>query len=276
LGCGEESQLQAFEFALVAKGVGNDQQQADFLRPTAYLGLVFLSDEDDCSAATNYGMFGDLGSLKWESASLRCATRAHRCNDQNLTDTPPGYPTTAAFSAPFAKCEARLDKNGQPLDSCPNATDGLPGTDTSVPTACNPLKSVTRLAADIKSLKSSPNDQILVAGIFGWPLDDPNDPSTSMANATYKIDKIPNPNTWDISHPQVYDYWPVCYDPQHKPQDVNMYDPNAVGIGATGGLRMSAFIDQFGDNGLKFSICQTDFTSSMQKIGEAIAKKLPP
>jgi hypothetical protein len=268
MGCGEEHQLQAFEFALVAKGVGNDQQQTDFLRPTAYLGLVFLSDEDDCSAALNYAMFGDKDELKWESASLRCATRAHKCNGQNLTGTPPGYPTTAAFSTAFTNCEPRLDKNGQ-TDSCPNQTDGNAYTDTSVPTDCNPLKSVTRLAAEIKSLKDKPDEQILVAGIFGWPLTD-----AEMATATYKIDKIPNPNTQDIAHAQVYDYWPVCYDPQHKPQDVNTYDPVAVGIGATGGLRMSAFIDQFGDNGLKFSICETDFTSSMQKIGETIAKKL--
>ena len=35
LGCGEEHQLQAFEFALAAKGVGNEQQQVDFLRANA-------------------------------------------------------------------------------------------------------------------------------------------------------------------------------------------------------------------------------------------------
>jgi hypothetical protein len=34
------------------------------LRPDAYLGLVFLSDEDDCSAATNDGMFGDKPELQ--------------------------------------------------------------------------------------------------------------------------------------------------------------------------------------------------------------------
>src|ERR1017187_3454421 len=55
-GCGEEHQLQAFEFALY---IANNKTQQDlFLRPSAYLGLVFLSDEDDCSAATNEGMFG--------------------------------------------------------------------------------------------------------------------------------------------------------------------------------------------------------------------------
>jgi len=43
LGCGEEHTLQAFEFALAAGGIGNDAQH-QMLRPSAYLGLVFLSD----------------------------------------------------------------------------------------------------------------------------------------------------------------------------------------------------------------------------------------
>jgi hypothetical protein len=269
LGCGEEHSLQAFEFALVAAGVGNDQQQKDFLRPTAYLGLVFLSDEDDCSAALNDGMFGDLDSLKWESASLRCATRAHKCNGQNLTVTPPGYPTTAAFSTALTNCEARLDKDGQTPDSCPNQTDGSNYTDTSVPTACNPLKSIRRLAAEIKSLKSNPDEQIFVAGIFGFPT-----ASADWSTARYKIDLIPNPNTQDISHPQIYDYWPICYDPSHVPANPNVYDTTAASWGATGGLRMSAFIDQFGTNGLKSSICEADFTGAMQKIGQAMAGKM--
>jgi hypothetical protein len=95
-----------------------------------------------------------------------------------------------------------------------------------------------------------------------------------MATATYKIDKIPNPNSQDISHPQDFEYWPVCYDPSRPPPADGSYDANAFGMGATGGLRMSAFVDEFGSNGLKFSICQSDFSDSMQKIGSAMARKL--
>jgi hypothetical protein len=59
-GCGEEHQLEAFELALLGSSpsIGNAAQIA-MLRPSAYLGLVFLSDEDDCLAAGNDGMFGD-------------------------------------------------------------------------------------------------------------------------------------------------------------------------------------------------------------------------
>jgi hypothetical protein len=58
------------------------------------------------------------------------------------------------------------------------------------------------------------------------------------------------------------------------PANPNVYDPVAAGWGATAGLRESAFIDEFGSNGLKFSICQSDFSASMKLIGDTIAKKL--
>jgi len=261
LGCGEEHQLQAFEFALVAGGIGNEAQHL-MLRGNATLGLVFLTDEDDCSAALNDGMFGDKTELRNESASLRCATRNHACNGTNLTGVPPGYPTSAAFSAPLSSCKARMDP-------CPNATDGNGSTDTSGPTDCSPLKSIKNLANEIRGLKDDPNNQIFVAGIFGWPLTD-----ADMATATYKIDSIPNPNAADTAHPTVFDSWPVCYDSTHKPADSSKYDTVAAGWGATAGLREAAFIDEFGANGQKFSICQTDFSASMKTIGDSLAKKL--
>ena len=272
-GCGEEHQLQAFEFALVAKGVGNDQQQTDFLRDQAYLGLVFLSDEDDCSAATDDGMFGagpnsaplytPADDLSKESPSLRCSTRAHQCGGQNMTVAPPGYPTTAAYSHDFNDCSARTD-------ACPNPTDGTGTTDTSKPTTCSPLKDFKRLANEIKSLKSLPDQQILVAGIFGWP-------RKGQQPLPYKIDLAINPS--NPTGPQWYDYWPVCYDPgYYSDADLTTYNPTDVGYSATGGLRESAFIDEFNQNGntngLKFSICETDFTDAMNGIGAAIARRL--
>ena len=266
LGCGLEHPIQALELALAAKGLGNEAQQA-MLRPEAYLGLVLLTDEDDCSAATNDGMFGDKPELKGESASLRCATRAHACGGMNLTGPPPepGYPTTTAFEAPFASCMARTD-------ACSNAIDGDQGTDTSVPTMCSPLRDFKHVADGIKKLKTDPSRQILVAGIFGWPV------GGNMANAQpYKIAPIPNPNTADTAHPSVFDYWPVCYDPDHLPTHPDLttgFDTDAAGWGATGGVRMSAFIDEFGANGMKFSICEKDFGTVMKEIGDKVAGTL--
>ena len=266
LGCGFEQQLQSYEFALKSTGLGNEAQQT-MLRPGAYLGLVFLSDEDDCSASMNFGIYGDKADARGESASLRCATRAHACDGKNLTSSPPGYPTVAAFEVPFASCAARTD-------ACPNALDGngAKDMDTSQPTSCSPLRSTSKLASEMKSLKKYPNEQVLVSGIFGLPLSD-----ADMATATYKIAPVPNPNSADTTHPTVFDSWPVCYDPNHppvNPDPVTGFDSEAAGYGATGGLRMSAFVDEFGANGQKFSICQPDFTAAMSQIGATLSRKM--
>ncbi len=266
VGCGQEHPLQAFEFAFAAN-LHQSQSgglQNTFLRPQAYLGLVILSDEDDCSAATNDGMFGDKPELRGESTSLRCATRAHQCNGVNLTDAPPGYPTSAKFEASFADCAARTD-------ACPNPTDGNAATDTSGPTTCSPLKDIHHLAQEIMSLKADPSNQIMVAGIFGWPRN-----GEALANAKYKIDLVPGPRPEDVDNQQglVWDYWPVCYDPDHEPKDPATFDADAWAWGAQGGLRIAAFIDEFGPNGLKFSICERDFGPAMDVIGGSVAMML--
>jgi hypothetical protein len=271
VGCGEEHALQAFEFALVAQNLHFDQYatQNAFLRPEANLGLVFLSDEDDCSAATNDGMFGDKAELRGESASLRCATRGHSCAGINLSDGGPGYPTKQAFTSTFAACSARTD-------ACQNATDGArTGTDTSAPTTCSPLKSIKTMTKELKGLKGEQgSDKVLVAGIFGWPLAGADGKPDFSKAEPYRIDLVPNPNSADTAHPQVYDYWPLCYDPDHRPKADGVFDSAAWGWGAEGGLRHSAFVDEFGDNGLKYSICERDFTSAMSGIGNALARKM--
>jgi hypothetical protein len=262
MGCGYQHQLQAFEFALVARGVGNEQQQAEFLRPYANLALIFITDEDDCSAAPNDGLFDANRELSGEGVGLRCATRGHACGGRNLTEAPPGYPTVASFSHPFSDCQARTD-------TCPNTTDGWDhNTDTRVPTDCSPLKNVKHLADELKALKTDPDRQILAAGIFGWPLSD-----ADMATAEYKIAPIP---TIGPQPPTIFEYWPVCYDPDHRPSATGAdpatgADLNAWGLAAQGGLREAAFLDEFGANGLKFSICQRDFAETMATIGKRLA-----
>jgi hypothetical protein len=260
-GCFETHQLQTLEFGLAAHGIGNELQQSAFLRPTAQLGLLLLSDSDDCSAALNPGMFGDKNELRGESPRLRCATRGHLCAGMNLADSLPGYPASAAFEHPFWDCMARMG------DACPD------GTDTSVGTACSPLRDIRTLAWEILALKSDPS-QILVAGIFGWPRT-----AADLATATYKIAPVPNPSTADPAHPVIFDSWPVCYDPNHPPAAATIdpatgFDATAAAWGATGGLRESAFIDQFGGNGLKFSACEPDFGPPLAAIGKALWSKL--
>jgi len=275
-GCGEEHQLQAFEFAL-APNIAINQAQKTMIRNDALLGLVFLTDEDDCSAYPNDGMFGQVVSggstLPNETASLRCSTRAYQCNGNNLSDeTTPDYPTQNDFETPnFTDCLPRTDYCTSYLD---NPLLGAKYQyDTSKPTTCNPLTDYRRIAKELKSIKGGNEDQILVAGIFGYPMSDGSHDTIKFAkHANEPTSADPNPTP-----AQVFDYWSFCYDPNHRPaattDDPTGFDINAWGWGAGPGIRESAFVDQF-KNGLKFSICETDYSAAMSQIGNAIAPLL--
>jgi len=63
-GCGFEHQLQSVVRALNADGKGLPANNAGFLRPPAYLAIVLLTNEDDCSSVND-----PLGPLR-ASASL--------------------------------------------------------------------------------------------------------------------------------------------------------------------------------------------------------------
>ena len=256
-GCGYAQPLRALEAAFFDPA-NVALQRTGFLRPDAYLGVVIITDQDDCSAGASDGIFAANPGLANETATLRCATRAYACNGQNLTSFPPGYPTTAALTANFADCEARTDFCG-------------PGVDTTQPTACAPLDDFGILAGEIKQLKADP-DQILITGIFGWP---PTDADMSTANLT--IDETPNPNEADTAHPELFDNWPMCYDANHPPTNKDPatgFDRDAAAWGATAGLRLSAFVDEFGYDGLKYSVCQPDFSAAIAGIGTAPIREL--
>jgi hypothetical protein len=72
-GCGFEQHLEAAKRAL-----SNNPANAGFLRPNAYLALVFLQDEDDCSIAHSTLLGSDTGTLG-PLQSFRCNRFGHVC-----------------------------------------------------------------------------------------------------------------------------------------------------------------------------------------------------
>jgi hypothetical protein len=128
-GCGYEHQLEATRRALTVQATG---ENGGFLRENAYLQVVLITDEDDCSAPSNSTLFGM--SFPGEEASFRCARAGHVCQGQ--------MPPAANFTAPLSTCK--------PVD------DGA-------------LTNVADFVSAIRGLKKDP-DKVLVAGIFGWPL----------------------------------------------------------------------------------------------------------
>ena len=249
-GCGYQQPLEALAVSATDSGPASLPR---FLRADAYLGLIIISDKDDCSASPNAAMFGP--EVPGETADLRCATRGHACGGQDLP-----YPTDAAYTAALADCSARTD------------TTCAAGTDFSGPTACSPLADIHAIADKVKGLKRDPDNQILVAGIFGWP-----DTYADTLTAQYKIAPIPNPAyvSGSAAPSTLYDLWPICYDADHPPTNPDPatgYDATAAGYGAKPGLRLSAFIDEFGANGLKCSICQPDWSRALMISGDGVKR----
>jgi hypothetical protein len=130
-GCGFEHQLEATRRALTVHGGG---EAGGFLRKDAYLQIVLITDEDDCSAPSTSDLFGM--SFPGEEPSFRCARAGHTCNGQ--------MPPAGNFSAPLSQCK---------------------------PVENGALTNVGDFVAAIRALKEDKDqDKILVSGIFGWPL----------------------------------------------------------------------------------------------------------
>jgi hypothetical protein len=122
---------------------------------------------------------------------------------------------------------------------------------------------VSQIIAHIQSLKPDPLNQILVAAVTGVNHSDPNDPTVltpTPYNVTWAIpssgasatigEKIPN-----VNH--------LC----GPTTDMSFADP---------AVRISAFVNAFGTNGVLASICDPSYSSSMAAIAAKIGALISP
>jgi hypothetical protein len=137
-GCGYEHQLLSLYFALDGK---TNPENAGFLRDDAYLAVVMLTDEDDCSAEPGADFF--TGTVAGQSGSLRCSLRGHVCGGQPVPAMP--------FSAPLATCEPYLRDDASEKNSR--------------------LVNVPFFVDFLKGLKNGRTDRILISEIVGWTAD---------------------------------------------------------------------------------------------------------
>jgi hypothetical protein len=145
-GCGFEHELAAITRALGADGKPAPAENQGFLRDDAFLFVVVLTDEDDCSAPPNSGLFDTkdgttLASPLGPVSSYRCNEFGHLCNGQK----PP-----------------RLAPNGDV-----NATVPLAGCTSAE--GAGMLTPVATLVSQLRALKPFPDQQIVVAAIAGPP-----------------------------------------------------------------------------------------------------------
>jgi hypothetical protein len=254
-GCGQEHQLQATRVALIPQSGINDANNG-FVRSNAYLAIVLVTDEDDCSAtpdnATNDNIFDMVGKRNpGDTTSVRCAARGDLCGGQPIPDYDPsaGYMGTG-FTHDLFDCTAKSQR--------------IPADYVYMP-----LIDVQQMIDSVSWVKGFMAPQrILVSGIIGWP-PDPNDASLSPSvqiNTQWRIGK--DATSFPQSQKNMWDYMPICLDPTQTALDGNIYK-------AYGGLRLKKFIDAYGANGQTFSICNSDFTNALTKIGQSIAAAMP-
>ena len=131
LGCGYEHQLQATRVGLYEMVT---PQNAGFLRQDAYLAIILITDEDDCSAPTDSDLFVSDKDFPMTSASFRCSQVGHLCSGKS--------PPVGVFDDALENC---------------------------MPNPGGKLIKVSEIVDSIRALKMRPDQQILVSGIFGWP-----------------------------------------------------------------------------------------------------------
>src|SRR5262249_53687922 len=105
-GCGFEAPFGSVMRALGADGFAPPAENAGFLRPNAFLTIVMITNEDDCSVPDNSDLF-DPGSRFVSDrygplASYRCNEYGHLCNG-----APP--PRDMSVTYPAGTCTSAED-----------------------------------------------------------------------------------------------------------------------------------------------------------------------
>ena len=252
-GCGFEHQLASIDRALGADGLGPaPSTNANFLRPNAYLVIMMLTNEDDCSAPANTELYSLNGGLQNLSnalgpiANYRCNQFGHLCTDpaSGASIAPPLNPPSDAQGTTTAPT---LD-----LGNCiSNDTNGL-------------LTPVAKFVSDIKALKPDPDKQIIVGAI-------------AAPAAPYSVAWLPASGaSADTPAGQL---WPVI---EHSCGPVGFYDVNPKATQnptdqsfGDPAVRIAQFVQAF-PNGVQGSICDASFATTLGAVAGKIGQLIGP
>ena len=171
-GCGFEQHLGAMQRAL-----GNTAN-ANFLRPTAYLGIIIIADEDDCSLADYHLLADDINSKNTLGAtqSFRCTRFGVLCNQNG------GNTNQMNQVGPKGQCH--------------------PNDDSQY------LAKISGYADFLKKLKSDPN-KVVVAGIIGTTdrfaveLRPPQPGATAIPALAHSCSYVDRNNQTEVADPPI-------------------------------------------------------------------------
>ena len=138
-GCGYEHQLQSLRAALAASAPDSNisPQNRGFLRKDAFLGIVILSDEDDCSGDPGATFYQD--PVPGQAGSLRCALLGHVCGGQPVPASK-DFRSTVGMCKPYERPDSEINKR---------------------------LINVADFVNFVKGIKQNNEDKIVVASIIG-------------------------------------------------------------------------------------------------------------
>jgi hypothetical protein len=247
-GCGFAQPLASIDRALGADGMAPPAVNAGFLRNDAYLAIVILADQDDCSAPSNTELYSlsvggsnqqNIANALGPLAHYRCNQYGHLCKDPSgNTVMPPLDPPAGATTLDLTDC-------------------------TSNETESRMLIQVAQFVSDIKSLKPDPDNQIVVSAIIG-----PTRP--------YSVAWVPEQNGQNT---QPGELWPEV---EHScgaagGDDVNPAISQFATDGSFGdpGVRIAQFVNSF-PNHVLGSICDPSYQPSVMAIATKIAGLTAP
>jgi hypothetical protein len=253
-GCGFEHQLASIDRALGADGSLAPSTNANFLRDAAYLGIVILTNEDDCSATPPtpaYSLNGgqqNIANPDGPIANYRCnggPHGAHLCNDPEMGNAmiipPLNPPSDAAGSPPTLN-----------LDNCQDNETGS-----------SFLKPVSQFVSEIKALKADPDNQIVVAAI-------------TAPSAPYSVEWVPELGGQNT---QPGELWPQVMHSCGAAggDDVNPLTSQTTIDGSFGdpSVRITQFVRSFQDS-VVGSICDPSYAMSMTAIATKISQLITP
>jgi hypothetical protein len=256
-GCGFEHQIASVARALGADGSPMPPQNAGFLRPDAELAIIFLSNEDDCSAPPSTLLYslnvGGSGQQNIQNAlgpvgNYRCNAFGHLCVD------PAAAGQACQMEPPLEPPADAQQISGTPTVSFTNCVsaedDGL-------------LTPLVDLVAGIRALKTDPDNQIVVGAI-------------AAPAAPYTVQWIPEQGGQNTRPGEL---WPLV---DHSCGPMGGDDVNPAGQLTTDGsfgdpsVRLAQFVRAFGGNGVSGSICDATYAGSVGTIVSRIGARLQP
>jgi hypothetical protein len=255
-GCGLGQPLAAAAHALGADNLVNGvptppATNVGFLRPDAYLAIIFLANQDDCSVPAGTELFSlnggeqNLANPLGPLAHYRCNQFGHLCKDPT-SSTP-----QALIMPPLKPPSDAQGTASRPTLDLTACQDNDQGTGLLIP--------VSTFVSQIKALKADPDHQIIVSSISAPP-------------TPYSVVWLPQSGGQNT---QPGELWPEI---EHScgaagGDDVNPLATQYPTDGSFGdpGVRMAAFVDGF-SNSVLTSVCDASYAASARAIATKVGQ----